>query len=94
MKTGEIATGDLTDVSHLCPSPCSNLSKEPSSNMLSMVMHNLYKQTKNKLLGLSPQAKYTDRATVLAGEVSVNFSGWRMSRGQHNEYPRPLISVF
>jgi hypothetical protein len=30
----------------------------------------------------------------LVGEVSANFSGQRVSRGQRNESPRPLISVF
>jgi hypothetical protein len=30
----------------------------------------------------------------LVGEVSANFSGWRVSRSQRNESPRPLISVF
>jgi hypothetical protein len=28
------------------------------------------------------------------GEVSSNFCGWRMSRGQRNGSPRPLISIF
>jgi hypothetical protein len=30
----------------------------------------------------------------LIGEVSANFSGYRVSHGQRNESPRPLISVF
>jgi hypothetical protein len=30
----------------------------------------------------------------LVGEVSANFSGERVSRGQRNESPRPLISIF
>jgi hypothetical protein len=30
----------------------------------------------------------------LVGEVSANFSGLRVPRGQHNESPGPLISVF
>jgi hypothetical protein len=30
----------------------------------------------------------------LVGEVSAQFSGQRVSRGQRNESPRPLISVF
>jgi hypothetical protein len=30
----------------------------------------------------------------LVGEVSANFSGEKVSRGQRNEFPRPLISVF
>jgi hypothetical protein len=28
------------------------------------------------------------------GEVSAKFSGYRLSRGQHNGSPRPLISIF
>jgi hypothetical protein len=35
----------------------------------------------------------TERS-LLVGEVSANFSGQRVSRGQRNEPPRPLISVF
>jgi hypothetical protein len=30
----------------------------------------------------------------LVGKVSANFSGYRVSRGQRNESPRMLISVF
>jgi hypothetical protein len=30
----------------------------------------------------------------LFGEVGTNFNGERVSRGQRNESPRPLISVF
>jgi hypothetical protein len=30
----------------------------------------------------------------LVDEVSANFCGWRVSRGQRNGFPRPLISVF
>jgi hypothetical protein len=30
----------------------------------------------------------------LVGEVSANFCGERVSRGQRNGFPRPLISVF
>jgi hypothetical protein len=33
-----------------------------------------YKQTKNKLRGLSPQANYTDRATAAVGEVVPTFA--------------------
>jgi hypothetical protein len=49
---------------------------------------------KKKLRGFSPPATYTDRATAVCREVSANFSGKRVSRGQRNESPRPLISVF
>jgi hypothetical protein len=34
------------------------------------------------------------KRSPLVGEVSANFSGYRVSRGQRNESPRPLISVF
>jgi hypothetical protein len=30
----------------------------------------------------------------LVGEVSANLWGYRVLGGQHNEFPRPLISVF
>jgi hypothetical protein len=30
----------------------------------------------------------------LVGEVSADFCGYRVLRGQRNESPRPLISVF
>jgi hypothetical protein len=35
----------------------------------------------------------TERPPLL-GEVSASFSGERLSRGQRNESPRPLISIF
>jgi hypothetical protein len=31
---------------------------------------------------------------LLVGEVGVNFAGRGVWRGQHNEFPAPLISVF
>jgi hypothetical protein len=43
---------------------------------------------KSKLRGFSQQAYCTDRATADVGEVSVNFSGQRVPRGQRNEFPR------
>jgi hypothetical protein len=44
------------------------------------------KQNKQKLRGLSPQARTipTERPP-LVGEVSANFSGYRVSLGQRNE---------
>jgi hypothetical protein len=30
----------------------------------------------------------------LVGEVSANLCGQRVLRGQRNEFPRPLVSVF
>jgi hypothetical protein len=47
-----------------------------------------------KLRGLSPQANYTDRATAAVGEVVPTFADRGVLRGQRNEFPRPLISVF
>jgi hypothetical protein len=41
-------------------------------------------------VAFSPQAKYTDRATA----TFANFCGYRVSRGQSNEFPRRLVSVF
>jgi hypothetical protein len=36
----------------------------------------------------------TTEQPPLVGEVSANFSGQRVPRGQRNQSPRPLISVF
>jgi hypothetical protein len=47
------------------------------------------KKKKNKLRGLSPQAKYTDRATAAVGEVVPTFAGRGVLRGQRNWSPRP-----
>jgi hypothetical protein len=64
------------------------------------VVVRVFSCTKKKLQGCSPPANYIDRATAacrrtpLVGEVSANFTGQRVSRGQRNESPRPLISVF
>jgi hypothetical protein len=35
-------------------------------------------------VAFSPHANYTDRATALVGEVSANFCGQKVSRGQRN----------
>jgi hypothetical protein len=42
------------------------------------------KQTKNKFRGLGSRANYTDERPPLVGEVSANFYGYRVSRGQYN----------
>jgi hypothetical protein len=42
------------------------------------------KKTKTKLRGLSPLANYTDRATTACGEVSANFCGKWVPRGQRD----------
>jgi hypothetical protein len=44
--------------------------------------------SKTKLRGRSPQANYTDRATAACRRSRQPL------RGQRNEFPRPLISVF
>jgi hypothetical protein len=40
------------------------------------------------------QENYTNRAAVGVGEVSVNFCGYRVLRGQRNRSLSLLISVF
>jgi hypothetical protein len=47
-----------------------------------------------KLRDLSPQANNTDRATTADGEVVPTFADRGVLRGQRNEFPQPLISVF
>jgi hypothetical protein len=51
-------------------------------------------EKKTKLRIFSPQATISTERPTLVGEVSANFYGWRMSRGQRNGSPRPLISIF
>jgi hypothetical protein len=43
---------------------------------------------------LARQRTMPTKRPPLVGEVSASFSGQRVSRGQRNESPRPLISVF
>jgi hypothetical protein len=61
------------------------------------VSENKYKpdqiQTKNSVALVLKWTILTERP-LLVGEVSANFSGERVSRGQRNESPQPLISVF
>jgi hypothetical protein len=53
------------------------------------------KLTKTKLRERSPQANYTDRATAACRRsFSANVFGYRVLRGQRNEFPWSLISVF
>jgi hypothetical protein len=47
-----------------------------------------------KLWGLVFQRTIPTERPPLVGEVSANFSGYRVSRGQRNESPRPLIFPF
>jgi hypothetical protein len=53
----------------------------------------LKQQTKTNSGALVSQWTIPTERTPLIGKVSANFSGLRVSRGQRNEYPRPLISV-
>jgi hypothetical protein len=52
----------------------------------------LHGKTKTNFAAFTPQVNYTDRRP-LVGEVTVNFWGRGMSRGQRNESLRLLISV-
>jgi hypothetical protein len=47
-----------------------------------------------ELRDFSPQANYTDRTTAACRRSLVPTFADRVSRGQRNESPRPLISVF
>jgi hypothetical protein len=60
-------------------------------SLQTLLNENAFSKLKTKLRGLSPQANYTERPP-LVGEVSANFWGLRVLRGQRNEFPRPLIS--
>jgi hypothetical protein len=44
-----------------------------------------------KLQGLVRQQTIPTERPPFVGEVSAKFSGYRVSRGQRNEFPRPLI---
>jgi hypothetical protein len=57
-----------------------------------MAQHAMKKQTNSGAL-VRQRTVPTERPP-LVGEVSGNFSWERVSRGQRNESPRPLISVF
>jgi hypothetical protein len=48
----------------------------------------------NKPRGLIRQRLIPTERPPLVSEVSANFSGQRVSRGQRNKSPGPLISVF
>jgi hypothetical protein len=53
----------------------------------------LKKRKLNSVAVVHKQTIPTERPP-LVGEVSANLCGWRVLRGQRNEFPRPLISVF
>jgi hypothetical protein len=52
------------------------------------------KVKKTKLRDRSPQATIPTERPPLVGEVSANLCEQRVLRGQSNEFPWPLISVF
>jgi hypothetical protein len=52
------------------------------------------KQKNKKLKKLNSVAVVRFERPPLVGEVSANLCGYRVLRGQRNEFPRPLISVF
>jgi hypothetical protein len=51
-------------------------------------------ERKKKLRGLVRQRTIPTERPQLVGEVSANFSGYSVSRGQGNEFLQPFISVF
>jgi hypothetical protein len=51
----------------------------------------IYKKVKPKIKSLK---KLRGFSPPLVGKVSANFRGYKVSRGQRNESPRPLILVF
>jgi hypothetical protein len=61
--------------------------------VISLTTKNI-KQNKKNSEALGRQLTIPTERPPLVGEVSANFSGYRVSRGQRNESPRPLISVF
>jgi hypothetical protein len=52
------------------------------------------KEYKTNSMALVRKQTIPTERPPLVGEVSANFSGYRVSRDQHNASPRPLISVF
>jgi hypothetical protein len=53
--------------------------------------HSFYTKLRGSLA--RKQTMPTERPPPV-GEVSDNFRGQRVSLGQHNGFPRPLISIF
>jgi hypothetical protein len=56
--------------------------------------HNSDENTKLNSVVLVSKRTITTERLPLVGEVSDNFWGWRVSSGQRNGSPRPLISMF
>jgi hypothetical protein len=58
------------------------------------ILEQLVAKTKQNFVALVRKQTIPTERPPLVGEVSVNFSGQRVSRGQRTESPWPLISVF
>jgi hypothetical protein len=50
--------------------------------------------SKKELRGLSPRANYTDRVIAVVDEVSANFCGLSVTRGQRDGYLRPCSQLY
>jgi hypothetical protein len=57
-------------------------------------IHEEINKTKTNSMALVRKRTIPTEQPPLVGEVSDNFCGWRVSRGQRNGSPRPLISFF
>jgi hypothetical protein len=53
----------------------------------------LCEKRKNSVALVRKRTMPTERPPLVS-EVSANLCGYRVLRGQRNEFPRPLISVF
>jgi hypothetical protein len=60
----------------------------------SLTVRIFYQRPKKNSGPLARQRTIPTERPPLVGEISANFSEQRVSRGQRNESPRPLISVF
>jgi hypothetical protein len=58
------------------------------------LMITYWSYSKKNSAAFSPQKKYTDRSTAVAGKVHAIFGSKEGSRDQHNGSTRPLFSVF
>jgi hypothetical protein len=57
-------------------------------------LHFAYKPHKKNSVAVVRKRTIPTERSPLVGELSANVSGYRVLRGQRNEFPRPLISVF
>jgi hypothetical protein len=62
-------------------------------NLATTMDIHLYLDNLNSVAVVRKRTIPTERP-LLVGEVSANLGGWRVLRGQRNEFPRLLISVF